>query len=84
MTPQVHSEKGIFKGKRKAVCLVAKQKENAYLSGKIMVTYLHQCFPASFTNFFERQYLNYDPDMLYSLNILLPPSSFVFTSSRWR
>ena len=45
-----------------------------------MVTYLQQCFPAIFTNHFEPQSLNYDPDMFYSLNASLPPSSIVLTS----
>ena len=49
-----------------------------------MVAYLHQCFTANFTNSFELQSLNYDPDMFYSLNTFLLPSSFVLISSRWR
>ena len=39
-------------------------------------------FYCIFTNYFERQSLNYDPDMFYSLNTVLPPSSFVLTSSQ--
>ena len=52
--------------KRKAVCLVAKQYENAYLSGKIMITCLYQCFPAiSLINSFQPQSFK-----LVSLNVL--------------
>ena len=82
MTSQAHSEKGISKGKRKVVCLVAKQYENAYLSGKIMITCLNQCFHAIFTNSFEPQSFNYDPEMFYLLNTSLPSSSFALTSSQ--
>ena len=81
MTSLTHSEMGISKDKRKAVCLAAKQYENAYLSGKIMITCLHQCFPTIFINSFEPQSFNYDSEMFYSL---LPPPSFALTSSRWR
>ena len=47
------------------------------LSGKIIITDLHQFFPAISTNSFESHSLNYDPDMFYLLNTMLPPSSFV-------
>ena len=49
-----------------------------------MVTYLHQCFPAIFTNSFEPQSLNYDPDndMFYSLNTSLPPGHDIITMEK--
>ena len=44
-----------------------------------MATYLHQCFPAIFTDSFIPQSLNHDPDMFYSVSTSLSPSSFLLT-----
>ena len=46
--------------------LTTKEKLSVYLSNSLRVTCLHQRFLAIFTNSFEPQSLNYDPEFFYA------------------
>ena len=55
-------------------------KDVGCAGNKITVSYLHQCFLAIFTNSFQLQTLNSDPDTFYSLNTSLLKQSSQYGS----